>query len=330
MKAKQTRWGIIGLGNIAHAFARGLKSAPGAELYAVGSRTTEKAEAFGRKYGARKRYATYQHLADDPNVDAVYIATPHPMHKEAALMCLAAGKAVLCEKPLAVNAAEAKAMIKAAHTHKAFLMEAMWTRFLPTVLQVRDWLEEGRIGEPRMIHADFGFRADNEDEESRLLDPKLAGGALLDVGVYCVSFVSMVFGGPPKDIHSLATKSATKVDAQNAAVLGYDGGRLALISSAVLTNTPQEACIMGTKGMITLESPFWAGKRATLIQEGRSPRTVYKPFRGNGYNYEAEAVMQCLREGKTECDLMPHAESITVMETMDRMRAAWKMKYPME
>ena len=220
-------------------------------------------------------------------------------------------------------------MIDAARAAKRFLMEAMWTRFLPAIVQVRTWLRQGRIGDVRMVTADFGFRADY-NEEARLLNPDLAGGALLDVGVYPVSFASMVFGGPPTAIASRVCLGKTGVDEQNAMVLEYPGGALALLSSAVRTNTPQEARILGTTGMIHVPSPFWSAQRAVLSVAGRDDEECSIRHVGNGYECEAEEVMQCMRLGRLESDGMPHDETLSVMDTMDALRAQWNMKYPME
>lgn len=323
------RWGILGTGSIARQFARGLAVLPDAALVAVGSRAQSTADAFGDEFKAPRRHGSYEALAADAEVDVIYVATPHPLHKPNTILCLEHGKAVLCEKPFAVNAAEAREMIDAARAAKRFVMEAMWTRFLPVIVQVRTWLRQGRIGEVRMVTADFGFRADY-NEETRVLNPELAGGALLDVGVYPISFASMVYGGPPKAIATRACLGKTGVDEQNAMVLEYPGGALALLSSAVRTNTPQEVRILGTTGMIHVPPPFWRSERAVLSVAGKDDEVCSVPHVGNGYEYEAEEVMHCLRLGRLESEGMPHDETLSVMETMDAVRAQWHMKYPME
>lgn len=327
--ASSFRWGILGPGNIAQKFAEGLKALPDAELAAVGSRDIGRATAFGKQYGAARCHGSYEALANDSDVDIVYIATPHPMHKAENIRCLQAGKAVLCEKPFTVNRQEADAVFQAARGAQRFCMEAMWTRFLPVMEQVRQWLSEGRIGEPRMVQADFGFRADI-NEESRLFAMEYAGGGLLDVGVYCVSLAVMVFGGPPDRVTGLAHLGETGADEQGAYVLGYPGGRLAVLHSAIRTNTPQDALIMGTKGMIRVHPPFWCGNSATLSVEGQAPQQVTLPMTGNGYNYQAAAAQACMRAGRLECDLMSWQETLSVMDTLDRIRAVWGLKYPME
>ena len=327
--AKRFRWGILGLGNIAHQFARGLASLPDAELLAVASRSQEKADRFGEKFGAPRRYGDYASLAADPDVDAVYVSTPHSFHKENSILCLRAGKAVLCEKPFTINRGEAEEVVAVAVEEGRFVMEAMWTRFLPVMAQVREWVVEGAIGEVRMVQADFGFRT-SIDEESRLFDPAFGGGGLLDVGVYAVSFASMVFGGPPDEIATLADIGQTNVDEQATMCLKYRSGGLALLACGVRTETPQEAWVMGTEGMIHVHGPFWRGDKVTLTRAGKKAEEVRLPYEGNGYNCEAAEVAACVRAGRLESELMPHAESLSIMETMDRIRAEWGLKYPME
>jgi len=316
---KIKKWGILGTGNIAHRFAKGLSVISDAELIAVGSRSSERADKFASEFHIPHRHGSYFGLANDPDVDVVYVATPHPFHREHSILCLRAGKAVLCEKPLAINAQEAREMVECARESGQFLMEAMWTRFLPVIVKVREWLADGAIGEVRMLTADFGFRS-GWNPEGRLLNPKLAGGALLDVGIYTVAMASMVFSGPPSRIVSMVHVGETGVDEQSAMILGYDAGQLALLSCAVRTSTPQEARIMGTEGSIHIPN-FWHATSAKLYAAGKDAAQVDMPFEGNGYNYEAVEVMRCLRAGKLESDIMPLDESLSIMATMDQIRA---------
>ena len=322
------RWGILSTGSIARKFATAVGDVSGAELVAVGSRRRETVDAFGDEFNVPHRHASYEDLAQDPHVDVVYVGTPHNLHKENTLLCLEAGKAVLCEKPFAINAAEAREMIAVARAKQLFLMEAMWTRYIPLAVRVRELLAERVIGEVRMVSADFGFRA-GWDVKSRLLNPELGGGALLDVGVYTVSFASMIFG-PPARIVSLAHLGETGVDEQAAMVLGYDGGQLAVLHAAVRTNTPQEATILGTEGRIRIHPRFWCPTRMTVWAGDKDPEDVEMPYPGNGYNFEAAEVVRCLRDGKLESDVMPLDESLQIMETLDAIRAQWGLKYPME
>lgn len=322
------RWGILGTGVIARKFALGLKAAPGAELVAVGSRTQAAADEFGDTFGVPRRHASYEALAHDPEVDVIYISTPHSLHKDNTLLCLEAGKAVLCEKPFAINAAETEAMIKLARQKKLFLMEAMWTRFLPAVLKVRQLIAEDAIGEVRMLMADLGFRAEF-DPKSRLFDPALGGGALLDVGIYTVSFASMLLGTPVR-VTSLAQLGQTGVDEQSAMLLSYAGGQLAVLAAAVRTDIPSEAIIMGTKGQIRVHAPIYCPVRLTLSRPEQGDEIIDAPLEGNGYNYQALEVMNCLRNGWLESATMPLDETLSIMRTMDEIRAPWGLKYPME
>ncbi len=320
-------WGILGPGSIANRFAQSLGAVPGARLHAVGSRSQAKAGEFADKYNAPKRYGSYEALAEDPDVQVVYIATPHPQHKDAALLCLRHGKAVLCEKPFTVNAKEAAEVIDFARAQDLFLMEGMWARFFPAMVRVRELIASGTIGEARMLQADFGFRA-GVDPDSRLFSPALAGGGLLDVGVYPISLASMVFG-TPSDISGLATIGETGVDEMAAVTLKYPGGQLASIITGVRVNTPSNATIFGTDGSIAIHPPFWNPSRLTVSAQGKTEE-ITVPYVDQGFNYEAQEVQDCLRAGKTESAIMPLDETLTVMQTMDTLRSQWGLKYPME
>ena len=324
----EVRWGILGTGNIAKQFARGLAILPDADLAAVGSRTLASADDFGDEFDVPRRHSSYAALADDPDVDVVYVATPHTLHCENSLLCLQAGKAVLCEKPFTVNAGEAEQIIALAREKGLFLMEAMWTRFLPAMAKTRQLLADGAIGDVRMLMADFGFRA-SFNPQSRLFDPSLGGGALLDVGVYPISLASLVFGAPPSRISSMAHLGQTGVDEQGAMIFGYDQGQLAVLIAATQANTPQAATVSGTGGRIQIYSPWWQATTLTLSVQDQA-KVLHLPFKGNGYNYEAAEVMNCLRDGKTESDVLPLDETLSIMQTMDQIRAQWGLRYPME
>ena len=318
------RWGILGLGAIATKFANDLVHVPDARLVAVGSRTLDKATAFAAGFQGVRAYGSYQELVADPGIDAVYVATPHPMHRQDTILCIEAGKAVLCEKTMAVNNAELEQVIAIARHKQVFLMEAMWTRFLPAMVKVREWLAEGLIGEPRMLSADFGFRC-AYDPASRLLDPRLGGGALLDVGVYAVALAHQLFGNPLR-VTGLAAIGETGVDEQSAFVFAHAAGALSVLSCAVRTATPQEARIDGTEGRIVIPS-FWHASSATLTSGSRS-ESVQMPLQGNGYQHEAIEVGRCLREHLRESPRMTHAESLSIMRSMDELRRQWGLRYP--
>jgi dihydrodiol dehydrogenase / D-xylose 1-dehydrogenase (NADP) len=322
------RWGILGTGAIAKKFAEGLSVLPDAELVAVGSRTQDSADTFGDAYQVSHRHPGYAALASDPDVDVIYIGTPHSLHCENTIMCLEAGKAVLCEKPFAINASQARDMIALAREMGLFLMEAMWSRFLPIIVQVRGLLADGAIGDLRMLSADFGFRAD-VDPKSRLFDPHLGGGALLDVGIYPISLASMLLG-PPTRITSMAHLGETSVDEQAAIIFGYGEGQLAILSTAIRTDSPIEAILLGTKGCVRIHSPWYHGTALTLSVTDHEDVVMRLPYKGNGYTHEAIEVARCLRDGKLESDTMSLDETLSIMETMDTIRAQWGLSYPME
>jgi predicted dehydrogenase len=322
------RWGIIGAGSIAKSLVKGVNAAEGHTMAAVGSRGQEKADAFADEFRIPNRHGSYEALVADPYVDVVYVATPHPFHREHALLALNAGKPVLCEKPFTINAFELEEVVATAREKKLFLMEAMWTRFFPLMARVRELVRDGAIGEVRMVQADFGFRT-GFNPEGRLFNPALGGGALLDVGVYTISFASMLLGEPQR-ITGLATLGETGVDEQSAMLFQYGGGELAILSTAVRTNTPHQATIIGTEGRIAIHPEFWKPQVMTLIRSGQADEEIRIPADEAGFRYEVEEVGHCIRAGKLESDIMPLEESVAIMRTMDELRRQWGLKYPME
>ncbi len=322
------RWGILGAGSIAKKFTAGVQVLTDAKVVAVGSRSQAKADEFANEFDIPNRHATYEALVSDPEVDIIYVATPHPMHREHSLLALNAGKPVLSEKPFTVNLKQAQEVVAVARDKKLFLMEGMWTRFFPIMFKVRDLLADGAIGEPRMLQADFGFRTGIEPS-GRLFDPALAGGALLDVGIYPLSLSYMVFGQPDR-ISGVATIGETRVDEQSAAVLGYPGGQISIVSQAVRTNTEHAARIYGTHGNIVIHSPWWKPERMTVTGPGGSVEELYHPVESSGFQYEAQHVGECLRAGKLESDVMPLDQTLQIMSSLDTLRAKWGLSYPME
>ena len=250
--SQKIRWGLVGLGSISRKFATGLGATPHAEIYAVASRTQDKADAFGAEFGASRSYGSYEALAADPHVDVVYIGTPHNYHMPNTLMYLNAGKHVLCEKPFAVNAGEARQMIDCAREKGLFLMDAFWTRFFPAMGKLRQLLADGAIGDVMLVQTDFGYRTGGIDPQSRIYNPHLAGGALLDVGSYCVQLASMVYGKQPVDISTQATLGSTGVDELSVSVFKYSDYEMASFATAIRLTTPQEARIVGTGGYIAI------------------------------------------------------------------------------
>jgi predicted dehydrogenase len=327
MDAKRVvRWGILGPGVISRAFAADLGVTEGAQLVAVGSRSMERALKFADEFGIRRVYGTYDELVSDPYVDAVYVGTPHAFHEEHATLCLTNGKHVLCEKPLAINAEQARRMIRTARAEDRVLMEAMWTRFLPSLEHVRRIIADGSIGEPRFLTADFGFRA-RFDRSSRLFDPALGGGALLDLGVYIVSLAVMIFG-PPVDIDGLATIGTTGVDEECSLVLRHADGQTTVGVASFRIDTSRAALIHGTRGWIRIHAPWWASTHVSVGSQDGVEDTRHLPFRGGGFTHEAEAFMQLVTRGQRDSPVMPLEESLYVMRVMDALRDRWGLRYP--
>jgi len=325
---KTIRWGIIGPGTVAGRFAKGLLDSKGARIAAVASRSHERASRFAGEFGAPRIYDDYRALAADGEVDAVYIGTPHSCHREHAILCLEAGRHVLCEKPFAINASEAVDMTSVARSRGLALMEGMWMRFIPSIMEARRIVAEDGIGRIRRIDADFGFRADF-DPAGRLFDPALGGGALLDVGVYGVSLAHMLLG-EPEIIEGTVRKGETGVDEESATVLRYRDGSKAVLTISIVRDTSCEALISGTGGSIAIPGPWWRSDRIVMERRGRGRETIELPRTGYGFAHEAEHFMDLLRSGRTESEVMPLTGSIAVMETMDRIRSHWGLKYPME
>lgn len=323
------RWGILGTGKIAHHFANGLKVVPDAELRAVGSRAQATADTFGDEFGVARRYGSYEELANDADLDVIYISTPHQDHKASTLLCLEAGRNVLCEKPFAINAHEAREMVEAARARRLFLMEAMWTRFRPTMVKVRELIASGAIGEPRFVSANIGWKSEFEPS-FRLYNPDLGGGALLDGGVYPVSFASMILG-TPSAIASVATLGKSNVDEQEAIALAHPNGAIASLGVTIQANPISIGLILGTRGRIEVHHDWHRAEGLTWTGYGSEPQVFnYPQTVGNGYQYEAMEVGHCLREGLLESSVMPLDETLSIMETMDTLRSQWGLRYPME
>jgi predicted dehydrogenase len=322
---ERVRWGIAATGGIARRFAQDLVHVPDAELVAVGSRSRESAETFGAAHGARHRHASYEDLAADPDVDAVYVATPHSRHRDDTLLFLEAGKAVLCEKPFALTKVEAVEMVAAARSRRVFLMEGMWSRFLPAWVELRSLVAAGAIGELRLVTASFAFQM-SVDPRHRLFDLNLGGGALLDLGVYPVTLASMLLGAPER-VAALAHLGETGVDEQTGAVLSFPNGALAIVHSAIRTNTPITALVAGSDGSITVPPVFHMAEALEVSGPGGDQR-IECPIRGNGLHYQVLEVNRCLREGKLESSVMTLDGSLSVMETLDRIRGQIGLAFP--
>lgn len=329
MTTPQTfRWGIMATGRISRQFAQDMKNhVPDAVLTAVGSRSTDTANAFADEFEIANRHTDYKSLAEDPDVDVVYVGTPNNLHYQNVKDCLNAGKAVLCEKPFMLNGKQAQELVDLAQKKNVFLMEAMWTRFLPMHKALYEFVQHGGLGEIRMVQANFGFRT-NFDPTSRLFDPVLGGGALLDVGVYVLAF-AVRYLGMPTHISGYADVGATGVDEQSGYVLGYPSGAMAVLTSAVRTQGYNEASLLGTKGRARVQERFHEGTTYITEVDG-STTSHHVPLEETGLHYQAIEVHRCLREGLVESPGMPHDDTLAIARVMDTLRAQWGVKYPGE
>lgn len=329
------RWGILGCGRIAGAFAAGLAVLDDHEIVAVASRDMARAVDFSRascsgeatshRTPQPRAYDDYAALCSDPRVDAIYVATPHSHHARHARLVIDHGKALLCEKPFTVNARETVDVLEHAKRKSVFCMEAMWMRFRPAVHRLLELTRAGRIGRPEMLHASFGFRGDF-DPSKRHFDRGLAGGALLDVGVYCVTLALLVFGNEVRARASLAALGDTGVDERSGYLLRFDDGAIAILSSAIGTDTSHDARIDGSQGSIVIPD-FWKPERLVISgANGSAEERFEEP--GNGYQWQAIEVARCVRDGLLESPLRPHADTRRVMEELDALRAPWGLCYP--
>ncbi|MFT5221825.1 MAG: putative dehydrogenase [Glaciecola sp.] len=308
------RWGIAGTGLIARTMADALGTIDDAELVAVGSRTDDAARHFATSYDVPHAHGSYEALMADDEVDVVYVATPTSHHLTHSLAALRSGRHVLCEKAFTANAAEAAVLVKAAEQHDRFLMEAMWTWFLPAIEQVQQWVAEGRIGDIRVIQADFGLRV--EATHRRLLDPELAGGSLLDMGIYPVALSRLLLGAP-RTVAAVGKLGTTGVDTNLAAVLGHPDGAVTTFATSLEADLPKVASIVGTLGTIHLAAPFFGASSAELII-GDHRQIAERPHRGLAH--QAEHVMDCIERGLDESPVLPLATSVAMMETLDQIR----------
>jgi predicted dehydrogenase len=320
------RWGIWGLGYIARKFAIGLQSVPDAQLYGAASREKARAEQFAKEFPMEKIYGSYKEMIDDPSIDIVYVAVPHPLHISAVFACLEAGKAVLCEKPFAMNVRESEEMIARAKACGVFLMEAMWTRMMPPALKARDLARKGAIGEPMMWRADFSSRA-NFNPESRLFNKALGGGALLDIGIYPLS-LALFFLGELETIKACAVLGKTEVDESMAFSTKHKGGGLGSMATSWRVSMPHDAVLYGSEGALKMAGPWWGGEASlTLIHADGKEEDLTPQRIGNGYNYEAAEAGRCLRAGLLESPLMTWKETLDAMRAMDLARESVGLVY---
>ncbi|HEX6226047.1 MAG TPA: Gfo/Idh/MocA family oxidoreductase [Chryseolinea sp.] len=326
--SRKIRWGIMGSGNIANKFADDLRWVEDAELMAVGSRDHQKAIEFAARHNSKLAFGTYEELVSCPEVDVVYVATPHGLHREHAMLCIQHKKAVLCEKAFALNSFDAAAMIEAAKKNKVFIMEAFWTKFIPQYEKVESLIQSGAIGQIKFIQADFGFKA-STPPAPRLYEPHLGGGALLDIGIYPV-FLAISLLGRPGEVFATMKPFSTGVDQQIAIALKFETGALASLSATFEAATPVEATISGDDGCIRMTNRFHNPTGNVALTRNLLPVEIGSIHReqGHGYQFEARHVGDCLRKQLLESPVMRHSDTLLLMETLDRIRAVCGIRYP--
>ena len=320
-------WGILGPGGIARAFAKDLNFIQGHTIAAVGSRSLENAQKFAETFGGTA-YGSYEELVGDPTVDAIYVATPHPAHHDNVILALNAGKPVLCEKPFAVNAKEAQAMVDAAARNSVALMEAMWARFLPHYAKVREIVDSGVLGPILSIHADHGQRLADQGI-ARLIEPDLAGGALLDLGIYPVSFAHMILGNPAH-INSKAVMTEKGVDAQTSMIFTYDSGAQAVLTTTMVEQTPCRAVVAGLNGWLEIDRTFYNPAAMRVVLNDGTVTEYPNTYTGHGLREQAETFKQLVRSGKLESDILTWADTVDIMNSLDTVREQIGLKYPFE
>ena len=323
---KRIRIGVMGTGRIVAQWARDAAAAEDAEIVAIASRDEERARQAARKYGIERAFGSYEALLEGDLCDAVYIATPHAMHRECAMLAMRAGKHVLCEKPIAPNAGQFREMMACAREQGVLLMEGMWTRFFPATQEVRRLVQSGEIGEVRMIQADFSFETPFETQ-TRMFDPKQAGGGLLDIGCYGIHYAMYLYGAAPEQVGGTAVLGQSGVDEQAVIALQFPGGRMASVACGLRVTLPDTARIYGAKGSIEVPG-FWHPTGYALTKDGR---TVNHPAQASeGFAHEVRHFCACIRQGRLQSPVIPHADSLAALEVMDRFRAQIGLKYPFE
>jgi predicted dehydrogenase len=314
---KNYRWGILGAGKIADKFCTALSFVEGSMVYAVASRDVDKAKAYATSYNAPRFYNNYHDLVNDDDVDIIYIATPHAFHYEQTMLCLQNKKPVLCEKPMSLSHQQTADMIAAAGRNKIFLMEGMWTACMPFIDKIKVILEEGIIGELQYLEADFGFAA-QKDLDGRLYNKALGGGSVLDIGVYPISLATLILG-EPSVIKTVSKLAITGVDEYANVVLQYANGETAHLLSTLNFTTPVKAQIIGTKGSIKIESPWFKATGFSVDLHDGTQQSFAMPHQSNGFKHEIKEVMHCLDNGLLQSNKVPHALSMAVSKIMDEI-----------
>ncbi len=326
MENRKIKWGILGTGRIAGVLATALQVVENSELYAVGSRSQEKAHEFANQFNIPKRYGSYKELVSDSEVDVIYIATPHNLHLENALLCMDHGKHVLCEKPLAVNSKEVELLIANAKEKNLFLMEAMWSRFLPRIIKTKELIDSGVIGEIKLLTASFCFKSPHGSEH-RHFNLDLCGGSILDIGIYNI-FLSLLLFGEPKQISAIAGLSSQGGDNSASYTFKYENDMLAVMHSSFMVDAPIVAEIHGTNGKLILENKWFNLGNIRLISPDGREEIFEFDVKSNGYEFEAQEVVDCLLAGKIQSDLWSWNNSLQLAKTMDAIRKECGIIYP--
>ncbi len=319
--------GIMGTGRIGSVLADTLIHMPQVNLYGAASRKQEKADDFAARFSIKKAYGSYEELAMDPEIQLIYIATPHSEHYSNAKLCLEHGKHVLCEKSFAANLPQAQEMIALAEKKNLMITEAMWVRYMPMAETLRNVLASGVIGEPMTLTANLCYLV---SDKPRLVKPELAGGALLDVGVYTLHFASLVFGDDISEVNSSVIKTDTGVDAQNSITLCYPDGKMALLNSSLRVLSDRQGIVYGTKGFLVVENINNFESIRVYDSKRQLTETHIRPEQITGYEYQIEACADAISNGWTECPQMPHTATLHVMKVMDELRRQWGIRYPFE
>nr|WP_307989194.1 Gfo/Idh/MocA family oxidoreductase [uncultured Niameybacter sp.] len=319
--------GILGAGKIATLMAATLKQMEGVTCYGIAARNKDRAQNFANTYGFEKAYGSYEELVQDEAVDLIYIATPHSHHYEHAKLCIEHGKSVLCEKAFTRNAKEAEELFKLAYEKGVLITEAIWTRYMPSRKMINELLASGIIGKPMTLTANLGYVIAHKE---RIRKPELAGGALLDIGVYTINFALMVFGTDIEKISSTAILSDTGVDLQNSITFTYKTGEMAVLNSTTLALSDRQGIIYGDKGYMVIENINNCESISVYNTDREMIKRVEVPKQISGYEYQVEAATRAMKEGKLECDEMPHEETLRVMRIMDGLRKEWGVNYPGE
>lgn len=318
---------VLGAGNIAETMARTIQGLDDVCAYAVASRDQKKAQEFADKYGFKKVYGSYEEMLADPEVGLVYVATPHSHHYDHCKLCIEAGKPVLCEKAFTANAEQAEELLALAKEKKVFITEAIWTRYMPFLKTMKDVIESGIIGKPCLLTGNLGYTLDHV---ARMQDPALAGGSLLDLGVYALNFASMIFGTEVLKMSSVCTYTESGMDEQNSITLIFKDGKMAVLNSTMMGMSDRKGIIYGSKGFIVIENINNFESMKVYNEAYQEVASYQRPDQITGYEYEVIESKKALEEGLLECEHMPHEETIRIMKLMDTLRNEWGVRYPFE